>query len=283
MTQKRKAYLLTAAVLALAFTVSIAMAGTPPKPASLTFACEDTNSFPWVFQNKGNTEGLDIELLKILERRLGVKINLVKYPWKRCLAMMKSGEIDGVIGSSFKPDRLNMGSYPTKQGGSNESTRERDVDISKRLHISGYSLYRLKGTPIEWNGKTFKNLGDKTIAAQMDFTIAVDLLKLGAVIKETPEDPSFIFRGLINGHFAAAALQTSTANHILNRNSEYRSRIEKCSVDVSPFHQKPYYLMLSFQLMSKYPGFAEKIWKGIEEVRESDAYKNKSRSFLKNY
>lgn len=279
----RNASLLITAVFILLVLYLPVTAAAQPKPASLTFACEDTNSFPWVFQSKGNTEGLNIELLKILERKLGVRINLVKYPWKRCLAMMKSGEVDGVIGSSFKPDRLNMGSYPTKQGGSNESTREKDIDVSKRLHTSGYSLYRLKGTAIEWNGKAFKNLGEKIIAAQMDFTISEDLSRLGAVVKETPEDPSFIFRGLINGHYAAAALQTSTANHILNRNSEYRRRIEKCSADINPFHQKPYYLMLSFQLINKYPGFADKIWKGVQEVRESEAYRKKSRSFLKNY
>ncbi len=257
-----------------------AASADPEKPASLTFAYEDTNSFPWVFDDAGKAEGLDIVLIRLLERKMNIKITLVAYPWNRCLAMMRSGSIDGVIGSSFKPDRLTMGAYPTKTGISSESTRDTDIDITKRIHNSGYSLYRLIGTGIRWDGAEMVNLGDRSVAAQAGFTITQDLKKIGVAVNEVPDDPSLIFRGLIKKYFAAAAIQTTTADYIFKKNREFRNRIEKCSVNSKPFHQKPYYLMLSFQFTGKYPSLARQIWNNIEHIRQSEAYRKQEKEII---
>jgi len=266
--------------LSLALLYVSAAGAASGKPASLTFAYEDTNSFPWVFDNNGQAEGLDIELIRLLETKLNVRMNLVPYPWNRALTMMRSGSIDGVIGSSFKADRLAMGAYPTKTGASSESSRESDIDAAKRIHTSGYSLYRLKGTNIRWDGTEMVNLGDRSVAAQAGFTITQDLKKIGVAVKEIPDDPNLIFRGLIKKYFAAAAVQTTTADYIFRKNREYRNTIEKCSANSKPFHQKPYYLMLSFQLVRQYPALAADIWKNIEEIRRSEAYRARIKNFF---
>ena len=259
------------------------LSAAPVQPATLTIAYEDDNSFPWVFDVRGIPEGLDIEFMKLLEKELRIKIVMVKYPWKRCLAMMQKGDVDGVIGSSFKPDRLSLGAYPTKNGFSNERTGDQEIDETKRMHTSGYSLYRLKGAAAEWDGRAFNHLDGKKIASQLDFTITADMKALGAPVVETTNDPENIFRGLIMNYFAAAAVQTGTAEFLLGRNQEFADKIEKCSVNKPPFHQKPYYLMLSFALIEKYPEFSQVVLKNVEKIRESKAFKARSKEFFQQY
>jgi polar amino acid transport system substrate-binding protein len=151
------------------------------------------------------------------------------------------------------------------------------------MHTSGYSLYRLKGTAAEWDGQAFNHLDGKKIASQLSFTITADMKALGAPVIETPSDPENIFRGLIKNYFAAAAVQTSTAEFLLGRNQEFADKIEKCSVNTPPFHQKPYYLMLSFALIEKYPEFSQGVLKNVEKIRESEAFKARSKEFFQQY
>lgn len=255
----------------------------PQKPAKLIIAYEDDNSFPWVFDVKGKPEGLDIELMRLLEKELSVQVVLVKYPWKRCLAMMEKGAVDGVIGSSFQSDRLSMGAYPVKRGFSSERTEEAEIDETKRLHTSGYSLYRRKGAKAEWDGKAIKNLGGKGVASQLGFSITADIKALDVPVIEVAADPERMLQGLLKGEFAAAAVQTSSAQFLLSKNKEYAEKIEKCNVDTVPFHQKPYYLMLSKKLIGEYPELSREIWRTLESVRESAVFKARSKLFFQQY
>ncbi|CAK0769620.1 hypothetical protein CCP4SC76_5210003 [Gammaproteobacteria bacterium] len=46
-------------------------------------------------------------------------------PWKRCLADLQEGKVDGAFPASFKPDRLAQGSYPMTGD---------QPDATRRLH-----------------------------------------------------------------------------------------------------------------------------------------------------
>ena len=64
-----------------------------------------SNIPPWSIAKEGTCEGINIEILEIFSRKLGIKFRYVVCPWKRCLAMMESGEAD-LMGTLLKsPDR----------------------------------------------------------------------------------------------------------------------------------------------------------------------------------
>ncbi len=96
----------------------------------LTLCHEDRDSYPWVLRDGS---GLNLELLAQVAEALQLRLQLVAVPWKRCLAGLEDGHYDGAFAASFKAERLAMGRYPT--------TAEGDLDVSKRLHLSLYSLY----------------------------------------------------------------------------------------------------------------------------------------------
>jgi polar amino acid transport system substrate-binding protein len=47
-----------------------------------------------------------------------------------------------------------------------------------------------------------------------------------------------------------------------------------------PLTEKAYYLMLSHQLLASQPELAQRIWRGIEAVRNSPAYKKQERQAM---
>src|SRR4051812_37096730 len=124
---------------------------------------ENDDSYPWLFKDR---PGLTASLLMIAEKKLGGRIELVGLPWKRCLDEVKSGVLDGAVKISYSATRAaELGSYPMAGD---------KPDASKRLLIDTYSLYRMKGSSVAWDGTTLK--ADGPVGAQSGFSV-VDLLK----------------------------------------------------------------------------------------------------------
>ncbi len=60
---------------------------------------------PWVVVDEEEVGGVDVEIIKEVAQRLGIKLVILDCPWKRCLRMMQDGQID-IMSSLFKrPDR----------------------------------------------------------------------------------------------------------------------------------------------------------------------------------
>ena len=60
------------------------------------------------FRIKGESEdmtGIDIDLTRLLEKRLGVTIKIVRVPWVRALQMMRSGQADLMAGLARTAER----------------------------------------------------------------------------------------------------------------------------------------------------------------------------------
>ncbi|WP_108649311.1 substrate-binding periplasmic protein [Dongshaea marina] len=240
-------------------------------PAELNFCHEDQNAFPWVFPKGNQTRGLDIELIKLLESELKTPINLHKLPWKRCLKSMQSGTMDGAFAASFKQERLRMGNYPTLLDG--------QLDKERRIHISGYSLYRRKDSNLQWNGKGFENLSG-TIGVQPGFSIVDRLKKLKVPLDEGARGPELILYKLLRGRLQGAALQTMRADFVLRNDPVLSKGLEKWKIPIS---EKPYYLMLSFPLVDNYPEFSDEIWSTLTKLRESEEFKQQQDKFWQLY
>lgn len=53
----------------------------------------------------GSLAGIDIDLARLVETRLGVSIRIVRVPWVRALQMMRAGEADLMAGLARTPER----------------------------------------------------------------------------------------------------------------------------------------------------------------------------------
>lgn len=235
------------------------------EPGKLVFCYEDQDSWPWVMLDD---KGLNQVLFDHVQQALKLKIERQPMPWKRCLDGLARGQYDGAFAAAFKAERQVMGHYPYRADGS--------LDNGKRLHSASYSLYRLRGSQADWDGKAFSGIRGR-VASLSGFSI-IDLLKAhGLDVEETSRDPLALLRMLHGHRFETAAMQTLRADQLLASHPDIGQDIEKRPV---PLEQKDYYLMLSNRLVDERPALAQAIWDEIARQRESADYQARLRQVL---
>ncbi len=147
-------------------------------------------------------------------------------------------------------------------------------DASKRLLTDSYSLYRLKGTPVEWDGKVLKVSG--SVGAQSGFSVVDQLKTMGAKVDDGSRSADDNLKKLLVGRFVALALQTEEGDTSIETNAEYKGKIEK----IKPvLVEKPYFLIFSKAFTTKNPAHVQEVWDAIGKVRESAEYSNLAKTF----
>ena len=223
----------------------------------LRFAYETEEVFPY-YVGTGEViaakPGVLPELVMQLGRRIpGLKVEMSRMPWKRCLAQLQGGEVDAIVGS-FKPDRLANGVYPMKNN---------SPDPAMAIDVRSYHLFKLKGSPVQWDGQQFFELHG-AVGAPLGYSIVDDLQKMGVKVEQT-RSAAVDFQKLGLRRLAAVAA--------LEKVGDYYVRLGRDGdiVKVQPaLATKEYYLMFSRQFMQKHPDTAARIWKTLSEVRDKD-------------
>lgn len=233
--------------------LSLASASAAGKETvSLCFEQQDV--LPWRTEKQG---GLNFALLKMVGQRLDIHFDYQAIPWKRCLAELKANAVDGAFAVSYKPDRRELGEYPGGQ----------QIDASKRMHIDSYVVIRKKGSKVEWDGKSFRNL-DGAIGFQLGYSVGDVLRAQNLEVDEGSQRADELARKLIAGRVAAAAMGGSDAHGLMR--GPLAPQLEELPI---PIIEKPYFLILSHGMLAARPQLAERIWRAIEEARNSAAYK----------
>ncbi|MBU2954263.1 substrate-binding periplasmic protein [Marinobacter sp. F3R08] len=237
--------LLTAAQAAVAETV-------------LHVAYEDKTQFPYYM---GDTQqvlerpGAAVELVKLLEERIpDLRIRFSRFPWKRCLAMLETGQVDGIFNASYNTERTRIGEYPRKDG---------QIDPSRRLTTISYHLYSLSDADLGWNGEAFE-ASDLRIGAPLGYSIVRDLEDLGVSVMKVRSSRQSL-QLLVAKRVDAVALQSITADFLLDKNADQLTGIVRIH---PPLETKPYYLMLSRQFKAANPQLSEQIWNAVRQLRK---------------
>lgn len=201
-------------------------------------------------------QGLSFVVMRQLEQLSGVHFELVGRSWKRCLAELQANHWDGAFAVSFKPSRLAIGVFPMKDG---------EPDLALRLRTDGYSLFRLRGSQVGWDGRQFSHV-QGMIGAQSGYSI-VDQLRVAKVaVDDSSRSVEAILRKLLAGRLDGAALLTGDGMQMIAGHREYEDAIER--VD-PPLVTKPYYLIFSRDFYAARPALAQKLWATLPAAREA--------------
>lgn len=224
----------------------------------LTFCFENRPVIPW---RTMALDGLNFELLKRIEPKLDLHFQYQPLPWKRCLSKLQANEVDGAFTVSFSQDRRAFGVYPGHAWPGHAVP-----DAQKRMHTARYFLMRKKGNPIDWDGTHFLH-ADGKIGFQLGYSVG-DMLRAQRVqVDESKDTITSVARKLLTGRLAGAAVFDSEAATLMA--GPLAPQLEMVPV---PLLEKPYFLMLSHRLVKAEPDLAERIWKAVEEVRNSRDY-----------
>lgn len=229
---------------------------------ALTLCYDYGGQYPWVLKNG---KGLNIVLLEMVAANMGDKLELRPMPWKDCMEELKKGVVDGAFAASYTAERAGFAAYPMVDG-----KPEGKPDVSKRLHIDGYTLLRLKGSKVSWNGSKFSNLSGP-IGTQAAYSIIADLKKWGATVDSNADTPETLLRRFGSGQIQAIALLTGEAKHTM-KSPYLAGKVELIS---PPLIEKPYFLIFSHRYYDKNRNTADEVWAKIAKLRESAEYKAK--------
>ena len=233
------------------------------QPAQLRLCSEEEDAYPWVMRDR---PGLNVIMMRMVEKQLSLPIRITPLPWKRCMALVGTGEMDGLFKISFARDRMELGVYPMSGD---------KPDATRRMLDESYSLYRLKGSKLEWDGTTIRH-ASLPIGVQPGFSIAAQLAAMGLKLDEGVRSTDENFQKLLLGRVSGVALQSQRGDTSIESRPEFRARIERVE---PPLVSKPYFLMLSKPFVGKYPAYAQKIWNSVAAVRESPEYKAEMQQF----
>jgi len=200
---------------------------------TLLLATDDTPGNPWIMGGglhfQKDLPGIEIELYRHMAGQLGLELKMVRMPWKRCLFELKAGLLDGVFPASFKPERLEIGVFPFKNG---------KVDQTRKSRDSAYYLYRLKSSPVTWRDGKFVNLEQMprpTIGAPLGWSIVEDLRRMNIDVLERPR-PIELLEMLSKGGLAGVACLSTVADVYIVQAPTSSVRLKKC---IHPFPRKP--------------------------------------------
>ncbi len=229
---------------------------------ALTLCYDFGEQYPWVI-NSG--KGLSIVLMETVAEERNEKFELRPMPWKDCLEDLKKSVVDGAFAASYTAERAEFAVYPMADG---------KPDPTRRLYTDGYTLLRLKGSKVTWNGSKFGNLSGP-IGTQAAYSIITDLKKWGATVDSNADIPETLLRRFGSGQLQAIALLTGQAKKTLQ--SPYLAN--KVEIVSPPLTEKPYFVIFNRNYYAKQAKTADGIWASVAKVRESSTYKAKATVF----
>ena len=241
-------------------TGMLSLLATPSSGQMLIkLALENSSDFPYVLGNSTEISkpnpGLTIETLDEVARKLNIKFKYQRFPWNRCLSMMEKGLYDGCFSASYKKEREKLGVYPKKAG---------VVDKAKRLMDSSYVLYTRPKSSNLWNNNKLSHPTPNKlkIVTLRGFSIKTFLETEGAEVHEVDKITqalNMVKEKRVDG----AALIDLPAEYEIKKNKISLTGINP------PLKTKAYFLMFSHQFYKENKELAEKIWKNLEEMRNT--------------
>lgn len=233
----------------------------------ITLCFERQEVRPWRTLDGG---GLNFELLAEVAKRSGVTFNYQSMPWKRCLEQLKANQVGGAFAVSFNRDRMALGAYPGVAPGA----RDPRVDAAKRMHVDTYMLVRRRGSRLDWDGKSFRNL-DGRIGFQLGYSVGDFLRGRGVATDEGSQRSDELVQKLIAGRLAGAALGGGDAARLMR--GPHGRQLELLPV---PLLEKPYFLVLSNAFVASRPQLAARLWDAVEATRNSPGYRKREQQEL---
>ncbi len=226
------------------------------------FAYDTQQGFP-AFMGNGQDvpvryPGIYIDILRMVEQRLPIKLTLIRLPWERCKAYLAQNRASA-INSSYKASRALIGVFPKMASG--------QVDRDKRITSDTYRFYTRNDYELRYDPDQSKVFPAKSLlAAPLGYSVVDDLKARGLVVEQHPDGVEGILKLLIYGRVQGIIAHESQMQYTLSQNSQFAERV----VPIEPaIREKDYYILISRGFYREHPELSKQIWAAIGELRET--------------
>lgn len=191
-------------------------------------------------------------LLRQAAREEGITIENSFAPRLRCIARLKSGEVDGLL-SAFLPERMEYGVFPMAGA---------TADETRALSMVRFVVFRQKGGAVQWDGSAFSGLDARPVGIQVGLAVAQRLRQTGVTVDEGAKTIGQNLEKLVRGRLQAVVALEGESQPLVDRLGD---RIE---VLPKAFDATPIYLQVH---PAYYAGNREavvKLWNAVRRLRK---------------
>lgn len=233
------------------------MTSFPEDAPQITITYVTKQSFPWIM-GKGTDinyqkPGMTPDIICEAARTAGLRVKLVRNPWKRGLLEIKEGRIDATFHASYNKERAVYGVYPLKNG---------EFDLGRSINRQRYMFFYNKNAPIQWDGKAFHADKKEPVGVSVGYAVVDTLIDKKIDYTEIRGALSGL-KMIKNGRISAMAEIETLANAILDDHPDMKNYIEMHPV---PIREKPYFLLISKTFYQKHPEKSERLWDEIGKL-----------------
>lgn len=219
--------------------------------------CTDRSHwYPFVFINSYKSDGLYVDIIKDAADRIDWRVSIRPMDWKKCLRRVETGQVDGVLGASYKKARAEFMHYPVNAG----TDKKSPARLSSAEYVvvtSSKEKYVYKGDP-----KTLP----QPIRVPRGYSIADDLRKAGVEVddKSSRGDEVTLMKLTSSGEGSVVMLKGAA-----NKFAKSPAFKGKFVIQQKPYKSKDYYLAFS-----KHSGMDEAkrdiLWKAVGAVTSDE-------------
>jgi polar amino acid transport system substrate-binding protein len=186
----------------------------------------------------------------------GQSMTLLRHPWKRCIAMLRKGEVDALAAAFWVPERDAWGAYP-KQAGQPSA-----VDGDLRLWREEYRVFVPLQGKLRYDGANFSGLSSG-IGAPPGYLIWQQLKDAG-VLSDAVLPPKIGLRLVAMNRLDGYVIERSIGQNLLR----VLSLSDQVRLLPQTYFEDDSYLVFSHQFQQKNPQLTQAIWQSLPAIRE---------------
>jgi polar amino acid transport system substrate-binding protein len=234
------------------FRVCVDEQNTPPLLTSVPSSTDRLNTQNTAIKGTHPASGLLIDLMGYAINDLNLNLEVIRYPWQRCIAKFKSGDMDAIVGLVWQKEYEKWAVFPMQAG---------HPDDNYRLWDANYSVYVAKDSQIQWDGVNFDGL-DTGASAPQGLFIENSLKYLQAFSSKLyiPEDG---LRLVSLNHLDAYVMETAQGRALIKQHA-LEGQLKELAI---PFADTSWFVPVSSKWAARNPDLTHQFWQALKHAR----------------
>ena len=228
---------------------------------SLRLCVDDRPWLPYTNPEHGVSGAMPL-LIGMAAEKLGLKVDYVALPWKRCQGNVETGKLDALVGAGFVSLNQTLAVFPM-QGD--------EVDSRRSLGSARVVLARRKGEGDPSPGN--EALCAKPVGVPFGTQIILDELhKMGCQTDTGAKTDEQNIHKLLLRRVDFIAGYENDIQFLID--TKYKTQVE---ILPAPLFEAHYYLAFSKQFYKAHRAQVEALWSNIAKIKVSEAYQRQLR------
>lgn len=213
---------------------------------------QDTSPLLAASPNLQSSSNSLIDLMSHAAQDLNLTLQVVRYPWQRCIAKFKSGDMDAIVGLVWQKEYEQWAVFPMQAS---------LPDENYRLWHANYSIYVAKDSDIQWDGVNFIGLNSGASVSPGHF-IEKSLKQLQAFTSKF-YPPADGLRLVSLKHLEAYVVETALARALIKQHG-LEHELKELNV---PFVDTNWYVPVSEKWAANNPELVQQFWQALRQER----------------